>query len=318
MTMATGAHTTFDEDDLGNREDLSDVIWDVSPTETPVLTMIGKNKATAVTHEWLTDSLRAAADNKALEGGDATGVSRDARSRLTNYCQIMDDVPVVSGTQESVDKAGIKSEMAYQLARVMKEIKRDGEYAIVGQSNAKVAGNSTTEREMGSLAAYLTTNNQFAASGSSAVTGDGTDVSDYAGTDRALTQTIMEGALQSIFTNSGGNESVNAVVSADHKGTISTFTASSTRYVTTNDKQLVASIDVFVGDFHTVRIIPDRHIQDGIMFIIDPEYLKCSELRKMHAYDLAKVGDSIRKQVIWEWTLEVSNEKAHAMIADLT
>jgi hypothetical protein len=170
---------------------------------------------------------------------------------------------------------------------------------------------------MGSLDAYLVTNNTLA-SGSSDAAGTGADVSDYAGTDRALTETIFKSALQSIFTNSGGNDSLNALVSAADKGTISTFTASSTRYVTTNDKELVASIDVYVGDFHTVRIIPDRYIKDGLAFIIDPEYIKCSELRKIQSYDLAKLGDSTRKAIVWEWTLEVCDERAHALIGDLT
>jgi hypothetical protein len=207
--------------------------------------------------------------------------------------------------------------MAYQLARRMKEIKRDAEYAMIGASNIKVGGSTTVAREMGSLDAYLVTNNQVV-SPSTDPTGDGTDVSDFAGTDRALTETIFAGGLQDIFTNSGGNSELKALVSAAHKGTISTFTASSTRYVTTNDKELVASIDVYVGDFHTVRIIPDRFIAAGRLFIIDPEYIKCSELRKMHSFDLAKLGDSMRKQIVWEWTLEVCDERAHCMIADLT
>jgi hypothetical protein len=199
----------------------------------------------------------------------------------------------------------------------MKEMKRDGEFAMIGQSNAKVAGDESTAREMGSLDAYLFTNNALA-SGSSDATGDGTDVSDYAGTDRALTETILKESLQNIYDNSGGNESLNMLVSATDKGIVSNFTSAATRYVTTDDQQLVASIDVYVGDFHTVRIIPDRYIKAGLAFIIDPEYIKCSELRPMNSFDLAKNGDSERKEVIWEWTLEVSNEKAHGLIGDLT
>lgn len=320
MATPTGAHSTYNEPIAtgGNREDLSNVMWDVSPTDTPVLTMCGKNSATGTAHDWLTDTLADAADNKNIEGNDVTGVQAASRVRLSNYTQILDKTALVTGTQEKVLKGGgVKSEMAYQLARRMKEMKRDGEFAMIGQSNAKAGGSESVAREMGSLDAYLVTNNQFAATGSSVPTGDGTDVSDYAGTDRALTEAIFEGGLQSLFTNSGGNESVNAVVSAKHKGIISDFTSAATRYVTTDDKKLVASIDVYVGDFHTVRVIPDRYIKANLLYIIDPEYIKCSELRSMHSFDLAKNGDSDRKQVIWEWTLEVCNEKAHVNIADL-
>lgn len=320
MATPTGAHSTYDEPIAtgGNREDLSDVMWDVSPTETPLLTMCGRTKATASNHEWLTDTLTAAADNKAIEGNDVTGVQAASRVRRGNYTQIMTKNALVTGTQEKVLKGGgVKSEMAYQLARRMKEMKRDGEFAMIGQSNAKVAGDETTAREMGSLDAYLVTNNQLAA-GSSAPAGTGAGVSDYAGTDRALTETIFKAGLTSLFTNSGGNESVNCICSATHKGTISSFTSSATRYVTTDDKKLVASIDVYVGDFHTVRVIPDRYIKAGLLYIIDPEYIKCAELRSMQSFDLAKTGDSAKKQIIWEWTLEVCNEKAHVLIGDLT
>lgn len=320
MTIPVGTHSTYDEpiSSGGNREDLSDLIFDVSPTETPVLTMCGKNKATGSNHEWLTDTLADAAANANIEGNDVEGVQADSRGRLGNYTQILGKTAQVSGTQEKVLKAGVKSEMAYQLERRMREMKRDGEFAIIGVSNPKAIGSETVAREMGSLDAYLLTNNQFAATGSSVPTGDGTDVSDYAGIDRTLTETIFNGGLQDMFTNSGGNESVNAVVSAAHKKVISSFTSAATRYVTTDDKKLVASIDVYVGDFHTARIIPDRYIKANMLYIIDPEYLKISELRPIHSYDLAKNGDAKRKQVIWEWTLEVCNEKAHCNIADLT
>lgn len=319
MAIATGAHSTYDEPIAtgGNREDLSDVIRDVSPTETPCLTMIGTTKATATNHEWLVDALADAADNAVLEGGDVVGSDPASRSRLGNYTQILSKNSVVSGTQEKALKGGgVKSEMAYQMARRMKEMKRDLERAIVGVSNAKVAGNETAAREFGSLDSYLTTNNQVAAT-STTPTGDGSDVSNYAGTDRDLTQAILEDGLQSLFTNSGGNEAVNMLVSAHNKGVISTFTASSSRFVTTDDKKLTSSIDVFVGDFHTVRIIPDRFIKAGLAFVIDPEYLKLANMRPIHSFDLAKNGDSVRKQIVWETTLEVCNEKAHVLFGDL-
>jgi len=316
MAIATGAHSTYDETGKGNREDLSDIIKDVSPTETPLLTMIGSTKAKATKHEFLVDALAAAADNKHLEGGDATGTDPDARVRRDNQSQILSKISVVTGTQEYVDKAGVKSEMAYQMARRMKEMKRDLEHAMVGLSNPKVVGAEGTEREMGSLDAYLFTNNQLA-SGSSDATGDGTDVSDYAGSNRAFTETILEAGLQSLYTNSGGNMNVNLLVTAAPKGVVSSFTSSATRYVTTDDKRLTASIDVYDGDFHTVRVIPDRFLKTGNAFIIDPEYIKLADLRKIHSFDLDKLGDSERKQIVWETTLEVCNEKAHVLYGDL-
>jgi hypothetical protein len=318
MTMAAGAHSTFDEASKGNREDLSDIMNDVSPTETPVLTMIGRTKATGTNHEWLTDTLATAAANAVLEGDDATGADPSARVRLGNYTQILSKNSVVTGTQEKVLKAGgVKSEMAYQMARRMKELKRDMEFTIVGQTIAKAVGSETVVRKMGSLDAYLKTNNQVV-SPSTTPAGTGADVSDYAGTNRAMDETILNTGLSAMFTNSSGNESVSLICTAATKKVISTFTASSTRHVTTDDKKLVASIDVYVGDFHTVKIVADRFCKTGNAFIIDPEYLKLAELRPVQSFDLAKNGDSERKQLVWEATLEVCNEKAHCLIGDLT
>ena len=312
--LVAGSQTTYNQN--ANREDLGKVLYNLSPTETPVMTMAGKNTATATNHEWVTDGLAAAADNKNLEGATVEGSAATARGRLGNYTQIMDKYAVVTGTQEKVLKGGgVKSEMAIQLANRMKEIKRDGEFAIVGQANAKVAGSATVAREMAHLGSYLVTNNQLGATGANP-TGDGTDVCTE-GTTRVLTEAIFEGGLQAMFTNSGGNSSVNAVVAAREKGYISDFTASSSRYVTTNDKKLVASIDVYVGDFHTVRVIPDRFMKSSLLYIIDPEYLKISELRPIATTELAKTGDAERRHIVWEWTLEVCNEKAHCMIAAL-
>lgn len=318
MAIATGAHSTYDENAIGNREDLSDIINDVSPAETPLLTMMGRTKATSTKHEFLVDALAAAADNKALEGGDATGVAAAARTRRDNYCQILTKTPVVSGTQESVDKAGIKSEMAYQMARRMKEIKKDLEYAMIGQSNVKVAGNTTTAREMASLDAYMVTNN-VVVSPSTAPTGDGTDVSDFAGTNTAFTEAILNTALTNLYTNSGGASAVNLLCTSGQKKVFSTFVGNATRFVdSSGDKKLVAAVDIYVGDFHTVKAVTSRQAATGRAYLIDPEYLKLAELRKIHSFDLAKNGDSVRKQILWECTLEVSNEKAHAMIGDLT
>jgi hypothetical protein len=320
MAQATGAHSTYDEASKGNREDLSDIIEDVSPTDTPLYALMGKKKAKATTHEWLTDSLAAAAANAQVEGDDASPADATARTRMSNYTQILRKAAVVTGTQEAVDKAGVDSEMAYQVARRMKEMKRDMEYAFIGAAagNAKVAGNDSTAREMGSLDAYVITNGSLAASGSSAAAGNGGTPSDYAGTDRALDETIFKDALQDIFTNSGGSSSLTCITTAASKGVISTFTASSTRHVTTDDKKLVASIDVYVGDFHTVKIIADRYCATGHTYIVDPEYISLAELRPLFSFDLATLGDSKRKQLVWEATLEVGNEKAHAHIGDLT
>jgi len=315
MTQATGAFSTYDA--IGNREDLGDMIFDVSPTETPFLSAIKKKKATATNHEWQTDALTAASGvNAHIEGDDATPVAPAATTRLGNYTQILKKHAVIPGTQEAVLKAGRKSEMAYQVARRLKEMKLDWEMSAIGTvaiGNAKVAGNDTTAREMGSVYTYVLSNASFGTSGAVS-TGDGTDLV-TAGTDRDFTAAILDATLASAYAN-GGNPSM-LLVSPTNKTVVGDFTAGgATRYVTTDESKLNTSIDVYVGDFHTLKVVPSRQIIGDNAIALDPEYMAIAELRGMATKDLAVTGDSIRKEITWESTLEVCNEAAHGFVFD--
>ena len=310
---------TFDQyDTVGDREDLGDMIFDVSPSETPILSAIKKGTAKNVNHEWQTDALAAAAANANLEGDDSQNAdSLSATTRLNNQTQILKKKIVVSGTQEKgMDHAGVRSEMAYQEAKKMKEIKLDCEFAILDNGNAlgnaKVVGNATTAREMASLATYLTSNVSFG-TGGAAATGDGTDVL-TAGTDRNLTEALLTTVLASCWDN-GGDPTLLAV-SSTNKGVVSDFDGGSTRYIDTDTKKLVHSIDVYVGDFHTLKVVPCRQLVGDNVYAIDPNYLKLSDLRGLNSYELAKTGDNFKREMVWETTLEVCNEAAHGMICD--
>lgn len=315
MAQPTGAFSSYDA--VGNREDLSDVIFDVSPTATPVLSSIKKGKATGTNHEWQTDSLAAAADNAHIEGNDANPATASATTRLGNYTQILKKHAVVTGTQQDgVDPAGREKEMAYQEAKRMKEIKRDLERALVGVNNAKVAGNDTTAREMASFQTYLTSNTSAGATGADAA-GTGADARTD-GTQRALTEAILEPVLQSIWDNSDESSSIDAHVGSHVKGVASDFTTAATRYVSSDDKKLVASIDVYDGDFQTVKFVPNRFSRSRDLVLVNPSYAKLAEMRPLSSYDLAKTGDSYRREMVMECTLEVCNEAAHGLVADLS
>ena len=320
MVQAVGAHSSYDEPIAtgGNREDLSDILFDVSPTETPFITACKKGKATATAHDYLTDALEDPADNANIEGDDAAPADALARVRLSNYTQILKKHAVVTGTQEKVLKGGgIKSEMAYQVARRMKAIKRDAERAFIGAANAKVAGNDTTPRELGSFETYMTSDTYFGGATFVAPSGNGVDVG-TPGTPRALDEAILKAALAILWNQSGGNENILGIAGSFNRGQVSTFTASSTRYVTTDDKKLVASIDVYDGDFHTVTMTPDRFSDPASLFLVDPEYVSVADLRPLFTKDLAVLGDSTRKELVWETTLEVCNPLAHVQVAGLT
>lgn len=312
--MAQPTNTFDSYDSIGNREDLSDIIYNISPTDTPFLSACEKTKATAVKHEWQTDSLAAVADNKVIEGDDASADSRSPTARLDNYCQIADKVIVVSGTQEAILKAGRKSELAYQVAKAGKEIKRDMEYALVGLNNAKVAGNSSTARELASVQSYLKTNVAKASDGSNP-TGDGTDARTD-GTQRAFTEAYLKDVLQQTWT-SGGNPKV-IMMGAFNKRVFSGFTGGATRQDDASDKKLTATVEVYESDFGTLKAIPNRFMRARDVLVLDMDYFKIATLRPFTTYDLAKSGDSDKKQMLTEYTLEACNEAASGIIADLT
>lgn len=317
----TQAANTFDKYDVvGNREDLSDMIFDVSPHETPVLSAMKKTKAKNTLHEWQTDTLAAAAMNHNIEGDDNQDADAlTATTRLNNQTAILKKKMVVSGTQEDgMDHAGVQSEMAYQEAKKMKEIKLDLEFMMIdggetnGIGNVRVTGNATTAREMSSIQCYVATNSSVGSLGA-ASSGDGSDAM-TSGTDRDFTEALLTTVLQSCFTN--GAEPSMLVVSAVNKGEVSDFAGGSTRYVDTNTKELIHSIDVYVGDFHTLKVVPSRNVAGEIVLALDPEYLAVAELRSLQSYDLAKTGDNYKREMVWEATLEVCTEVAHGIIGD--
>lgn len=317
MAQASGIVASYDA--VGNREDLSDVIWRAYEGETPLIDAIKKNSAKATNHEWQEDSLAAAKDNAHIEGDDASPQDPAATTRLSNYTQIFKEHAVVAKTQEAVDKAGRRSEMAFQKAKRMKEIKLDLERACFGNGvangigNAKVAGNNTTARELGSIETYLTSNVSVGATGAAA-SGNSADVM-TTGTDRDLTEAILAAVLTTAYTN--GAMPTILGVSPTNKGVVGDFTAGgATRYVSTDASTLNVSIDVYEGDFHHLKVVPCRNSIGDNVYCIDPEMLAISELRGLTSTPLAITGDSVREEMVMECTLEVCTEAAHALIAD--
>lgn len=312
MALPSNTLTSFSA--VGNREDLADIIYDISPAETPFLSAIPKTKATGVKHEWQTHSLTAASGtNKVLEGDDATTDASTTTARVYNYRQISDKVARVTGTQEAVNKAGRRSEMAFQMEARMKEIKRDVETRLLG-NYASVAGNATLEPECAGLQAWVKTNIDKASDGTASA-GNGTDI--YTdGTARALQESQVEAALSLAWTN-GGNPTM-GILNAFQKRKFASFSGSSTKTSDGDKKKVVNSVDIYIDPLgNEVRLVPCRQAQTDVIFFVDTEYVKFATLRDFKSVDLAKTGDSERKQIIVEYTLEVCQEKAHAAVYDL-
>jgi hypothetical protein len=314
MTVPSNTYLRYTS--IGVREDLSDVIYSISPTDTPIMSSIGKTKATNTLHEWMTDSLAAATTNNALiEGDDATAASLSPTVRLTNFTQIVGKTVQISGTLEAVDKAGRKSEKAYQLAKASSEIKRDIE-TILTANQAKTNGTATSgARKMGSLLSWITTNVSKGSAGTNP-TGDGSDVRSDT-TTRTFLESMLKEVAQEIFTEGGQPKLL--VVPPGLKATVSGFTGvAEQRYVTgAEPTTIVAAAGAYLSDFGLISIVPDRFMRTTDALMLDPEYAAIAYLRPFQTNDLAKTGDSEKTQILAELTLEMRNEKAHGGIFDI-
>jgi hypothetical protein len=305
---------------IGQREDLSDVIYNISPTETPFLNSVGKSKATAIYHEWQTDSLASVnTSNAAVEGDTASDATMGVTTRVGNRTQISQKTIKISGTLDAVNKAGRKSEKAYQLAKASSEIKRDME-AILLSNQVAANGNSTTARKLGGLQTWLSSNYSGGTNGTAGSLGTTARVT---GDDRAFTATLLNTVMQSAFTN-GGSPTMLLVTPAQ-KVVASTFTGIATRYrdVPSNQQaQIINAADVYVSDFGIIQIVPDRFIpnadNDDTAFLLDTEMAAVAYLRPFQTNEIAKSGDSDITQLLVEYTLEVKNSAAHGIISDLT
>lgn len=316
--MAQPSNTFATNDMVGIREDLADVIYDISPTETPFLSMVAHVDATATTHEWQTHSLTAAsATNHVIEGDDATTDASTATSRLNNYTNISDKVARVTGTAQAVNTAGRSDEMDFQEMNRAKELKRDMESLLLA-NNAKVAGNDTTARECGSLLAYLITNVDKDASGTNPTDGSGAYARADSGTVRAFTEDQVKTVLQLAWT-AGGNPSV-LMTGGFNRQVASSFSGNGTKMQKAEDKKLHATYDVYASDFGDLKLIPNRFSRARDALVIDPDLWAVAFLpgRNMLKTPLAKTGDSDAVQILSEYTLEARNEKGNAGIFDLT
>jgi len=323
MAAATGSFKTYEA--IGNREDLANMIYDISPTETPLVSNIGRGKCTNTYTEWQTDVLDSAVStNAVIEADDATTDTATATVRLANYCQISDKVPRVSGTQDAMDSAGRRNEMSYQIAKRGKELKRDIEKTLTSGQRG-YAGSAAAARTSAGLGTFLWTNRVRA-------TGSGATASVIARTSGApisavlhssTTTTLVEADLKTSIANcwtQGGDPNM-VLVGATTKQKISAFSGIATQYrdnPQTGPATIIGAADVYVSDFGTVSIVPTRFTEARIAYVLDTSTIEVKYLRPIQMHDLAKDGDSTRKQILAEYTLCVKSPSANSGILSLT
>lgn len=315
MSLPTNTFTTYTA--IGNREDLSDMIYRIDPTDTPFISGIEREKATAVTHEWQTQALASVdTGNAQLEGDDAVTIAATPTVRLKNYCQISSKVGRVTGTQQVVDHAGRDDELAYQEMLKGLELKRDME-SILLASQASNAGAAATARALGGINAWIATNDDFDAGGSSP-TASGSDGSDARndGTTRAFTEAQLKNVFQLCWTSGGKPDTV--MLGGFNKQVMSTFTGRATPTEDTKSKKIVAAVDAYESDFGTVKVVANRFQRSRDCHVLQMDMWAVAYLRKFVRNALAKTGDSDRFQILSEYTLVARNEKSSGGVYDLT
>ena len=321
MAIIANTAVSFTFAGVTNREDLADVIFNISPTDCPFTSSIGKTKAQATLHEWQIDALAAAATNAQIEGDDVTSYDAvTAPTRPGNRTQILRKTLIVAKTEDAVKKAGMKKLFVYEILKKTKEIKRDLEFACT-QNQAIVVGASGTARQMRGFehwigdnqGAFNGTNNSRGATGANAASATAalTD-----GTQRPLTEALLKPGLQQIFTNGGDVDQIH--VGAFNKTVISAFSGNVTRTQDTSDKKLVSAIDIYVSDFGSHKVVANRFSRSRTALLIDTDMWKLATLRPLNTVDLATTGDASKGMLIHEVTLEACNEQASGVVADLT
>jgi hypothetical protein len=313
--MAVSATNTYVG--VGKAEDFEDIIYDISPTETPLLTMAKRLKATATLHQWQTDVLEAAAANRQLEGDDAAFATHAPTVNLANYQQISRKTVQISGTYDAVKKYGRKSEVAYQLMKAGKALKVDMDYAIT-RNQIGTAGGAGTARSTASMELWISGNRILSTGNSTGTTPAVTTTPSTALTDGTAT-TFLEAdlklALQAAWTD-GGDPSV-LLMSATNKNRFDSFAGIATKFhdVTGNSQATITGAsDIYVSSYgnHTAKL--SRQMRDTNVLCLDPEYVGVSTLRGIQKEQLAKTGDSEKWQLLAEYGLVVQNMDAHAKV----
>jgi hypothetical protein len=313
MAQVTNTFSTYDA--VGEREDLSDIIYSIAPTDTPFMSGIAKEQAAAIFHEWQTDSLASASSSNAhIEGDEISFAAPTATTRLGNRTQISRKAVIVSGTLDVVSKAGRNNELAYQISKISKELKRDME-TILTANQAPVTGDDSNARKLAGLESWLKTNTDKGGGSGADPTTSGTNARTD-GTQRAFTEAQLKSVIKKCWDEGGDPNMV--MLGSFNKQKLSGFTGGSTRFDPAENKRLVASVDVYESDFGALQVVPNRFSRARSAYVLQPDLFSVAFLRDFQLMDLAKSGDATKQALIAEYTLVSKNEKASGGIFDLT
>lgn len=329
MSQVTNTYESYDA--VGNREELADRIFQITPEETPFLSLIGRKPVSSTHPEWQTDTLASPdVGNNQPEGNDWTFEAITPTTRVGNYTQISDKRIIISRTQDRTSKAGRKSELAREVAKKGVELRTDMEViCLSNQASSAGSGNGATNRKLGGFRAWLATNDSFGNTGASGGFNSLTGVVDAAnpGTQRAFTKTILDSVILSAY-NAGGSPKT-LMLSPYAKTVFSTFMSDSNvaeqRFQANGKGQttIVAAADMYLSDFGTISVVPNRQMARAgsdiarNAFLIDPRMVSLGVFDDIQLVKPAKTGDAEKRVLVTEYTLLVSNEAAHGCAADI-
>ena len=315
MAIVGNTFTSFDA--KGIREELSNIISNISPEDVPFQSNVGSENVSNTYFEWQTDELASAQNVPVIDGDDVSSFDSTASTaRVGNYTQIARRTMIVADNLGSQDLAGRNDEISYQMAKRGSELKRDVELILTANS-AKAAGNSSTARVTAGLGAWIATNTSKAGDGTDPTAVDGSDARGD-GTQRDLTEAMVKDVMQKAFTE-GGQPSV-LMVGPYNKTVVSGFAGiAAQRYQAPSDgpTTIIGAADVYLSDFGTLSVVPNRFQRERDAFLLDPEYASVCYLRPIQAVDLAKTGDAEKKMLLCEFGAKISAQKAHGGVFDL-
>ena len=306
--MAAPSSTFLTTAAIGNREDLTDTIYRISPTTTPFINLASKAKASNTLHEWQTQDLASAVTSNAqAEGDNASAKTVTPTTRLTNRTQISTKTVIVSGTQQAMNPAGRKDELAYQLSLASLELKRDME-----SSATQLDVLATSPRQSRGLVGWIVDN----------VDNNGGTLASYTGntgrtkgTAVAFTEARLKNVLQKVYTAGGDPDTL--MMGPKAKQTFSSFTGNATRYDKAEDKSVTAAVDIYISDFGTLTAVPNRFSDANDVFALQSDKWAIAYLRPFQTVELAKTGDAEQRELIVEWTVEARAPKANGAVYDV-
>jgi hypothetical protein len=313
----TGTYNTYQT--VGIKEDVSEAIYNISPKSTPFMTASGQDTAGQSLFEWQVDSLATPDGNNAqLEGDDLIAVDTSTpTTRLGNYCQISRKSAAVSGTNEASEKYGRGSDLAYNMAKKSAELKRDVE-TILLQNQAANAGADGVARKTGSVLAFIKTNTNFGAGGANPTYTNVPTATRTDGTLRNFTEVILTDVLQQMYISGAEPQSVMLGAALKHVASSFTGVATKTFYKSAVEATaIIGAADIYVGEFTTIAIVPNRWMRVRDALFIDKDYVAVAYLRPFFTKPLAVTGDAEKRLILGEYGLKVKNEKALGLATDL-